>query len=242
MNQTDEFPLPNGSPLTAYDATLALMRRLGVKKVLDCPAGRGAFAKRAINAGYEVTCADIFPEDFELDNECSFADLNESLPFEDNAFDVVVCQNGLHRVWARGRAMREFGRVAKPGGFVVFTFGNNNNIWRRLVYFISGSVIHDINGPPHNFYPDAENPAAFFRYPMTVAQVVSAMESVGLETIECRAISHSWKSIVLAPLGLFAILFRLFAPSSYRRFGFLAYSNCVSALFGDYLLVCAKKR
>jgi SAM-dependent methyltransferase len=241
MNTTDAVPQPIGSPLAAYDATKLVIKRVAAKKVLDCPAGKGAFAKQLLEAGYDIACADIFPEEFELDMPCSFADLNDSLPYGDNEFDMVTCQNGLHRIWARGRALREFARVTRPGGHVVFTLVNNNNLWRRLTFLFSGSVIHDINGPPHNFYPDAKIPAAQYRYPMSVAQVVSAMESVGLEISDVTAFKWSLKSVLLAPLCIFPMLFGLFAPQDYRKYGFLKQANCFSALFGDYLLICGRK-
>jgi ubiquinone/menaquinone biosynthesis C-methylase UbiE len=237
----DVPPQPIGSPLAAYSATLALIGRLGARQVLDCPAGKGAFAWQLRQSGVDVTCADIDPAQFELDGPCSFADLNETVPYADGQFDVVTCQNGLHRVWARGRAVGELARVTKPGGHVVFTFVNNNNLWRRLMYMLSGSVIHDINGPPHNFYPEARNPAAHYRYPMTVAQVVSSMRSAGLEVTELSAFKWSVKAMLLAPVAVLPWLFSLMAPSAYRQYGFLGAANSLHALFGDYLIVSGKK-
>jgi SAM-dependent methyltransferase len=234
-------PEPIGSPLTAYKATRALIDRLGARKILDCPAGKGAFAWELLQAGYDVTCADIEPEQFQAGMHCSFADLNDSLPYRDAEFDLVTCQNGLHRVWARGRALRELARVTQPGGHVVFTFVNNNNLWRRLVFLFSGSVIHDVNGPPHNFYPDAANPAACFRYPMSVAQVASAMAAVGLSIVELAAFRISAKSVVLAPFAALPFAFSLASPREYREHGFLTQANSFPALFGDYLLICGRK-
>lgn len=241
MKSTAATPEPIGSPLAAYDASIVVIRKLGAKKILDCPAGRGAFASRLLEAGYDVACADIFPEEFELQIPCSFADLNESLPYGDEEFDLVTCQNGLHRIWARGRALRELTRVIRSGGHIVFTFANYNNLWRRLVFLLSGSVVHDVNGPPHNFYPDAKTPAAHYRYPMSVAQVVSAMDSVGLEIREVIAFRWSLKSILLAPLCLLPFLFNLVAPADYRRYAFLKQANSLPALFGDFLIVYGRK-
>lgn len=241
MKKTEPVPEPIGSPLAAYEATHAMIEKIGAKKILDCPAGRGAFAKQLREKGYEVACADIFPDEFELDMPCAFADLNDSLPYKDGEFDLVTCQNGLHRIWARGRALAEFSRITRTGGRVAFTFVNNNNLWRRLTFLLSGSVIHDINGPPHNFYPDSKIPAAQYRYPMSVAQVVSSMTSVGLEIEGVIAFKWSLKSMLLAPLCVLPILFNFLAPEDYRKYGFLKQANSLSALFGDYLLVYGKK-
>ena len=241
MKATAAPPEPIGSPIAAYDATQAVIQKLAAKKILDCPAGKGAFAWRLLQSGYEVSCADIEPEQFELQIPCAFADLNDSLPFKDGEFDVVTCQNGLHRVWARGRAVRELSRVTRAGGYVVFTFANYANLWRRLVYLLSGSVAHDINGPPHNFYPDAASPAACYRYPMTVAQLVSAMHSVGLELQEIMALRWHLKSMLFAPLAIFPMTFNLARPAEYTAHAFLKESNSPAALFGDFLIVCARK-
>jgi SAM-dependent methyltransferase len=241
LDTTTSIPEPNGSPPAAYAATLDVIRDVGAKNILDCPAGRGAFAARLIDAGYEVSCADIFPEAFELRIPCAFADLNDSLPYGDEEFDMVTCQNGLHRIWARGRAVRELSRVTRNGGHVVFTFANYNNLWRRLVFLMSGSVVHDVNGPPHNFYPDAANPAAYYRYPMTVAQVISVMQSTGLEVDKVVAFKWSLKSILLAPLCILPFLFKLFGPKDYKRYAFLKESNGLAGLFGDFVMICGTK-
>jgi SAM-dependent methyltransferase len=242
VKNVNAMPEPNGSPVAAYAASLDVIRDVGAKNILDCPAGRGAFAARLIDEGYEVTCSDIFPESFELDVPCSFADLNDTLPYHDGEFDMVICQNGLHRVWARGRALRELSRVTRDGGHVVFTFANYNNLWRRLVFMMSGSIVHDVNGPPHNFYPDADKPAAYYRYPMTIAQVVSAMQSTGLQVKTVRAFKWSLKSILLAPLCIVPLVFNLIAPSDYKRYSFLKESNGLSGLFGDFVLIHGTKQ
>jgi ubiquinone/menaquinone biosynthesis C-methylase UbiE len=44
------------------------------------------------------------------------ADLNESLPFADDAFDVVLCPLVIHHVGDRTATLREFFRVLRSGG------------------------------------------------------------------------------------------------------------------------------
>ncbi|MFN8378459.1 MAG: class I SAM-dependent methyltransferase [Anaerolineae bacterium] len=45
----------------------------------------------------------------------------QSLPFEDNRFDAVICESVLAFVPNRALALAEFIRVTKPGGWVGFT-------------------------------------------------------------------------------------------------------------------------
>ncbi|MBN1812284.1 MAG: class I SAM-dependent methyltransferase [Anaerolineae bacterium] len=47
------------------------------------------------------------------------------LPFDDAAFDVVVCESVLAFLSGREKAMEEFARVAKPGGII----GINESTW-----------------------------------------------------------------------------------------------------------------
>lgn len=236
-------PRAIGSPTAAFRAALNELRRVGARRVLDCPAGEGPFTVQLLAAGFDVTCCEIEPKLLKVPGKTAdFGDLNDSLPYDADQFDAVACLNGLQRVWARGRALREFARVVRPGGHVVFTFVNNVNLAHRLAYLMTGSVTWNVNGPPDMFLPDAKEPAACFRYPMTLANVLGAMESVGLECDAVGAVGWSKGSLLLAPFGLVPFFSRWFAPELYRRHGFLAESSSVPALFGDYLVVTAKKR
>jgi len=48
-----------------------------------------------------------------------WADLNQQLPFPDDAFDRVVAVHVLYALKSPGAALREFFRVLKPGGLLV---------------------------------------------------------------------------------------------------------------------------
>ena len=111
---TSETPIPGaiGSPPRVFDIALAVVKQAGARKVLDCPAGEGPFSQYLIQAGLEVTACDIYPDQFAVSEiECVLGDMNGELPFDDGAFDAVVCLNGLQRVWARGQALKEIARV-----------------------------------------------------------------------------------------------------------------------------------
>lgn len=235
-------PAPIGSPERAYDIALRILQELRPKTVLDCPAGEGAFSARLLGAGYDVTCCDIAPGQFKVHEVCcEFSDLNVELPFNDSQFDVVTCLNGLHRVWARGRAVKEMARVLKPGGHLLLTFVNNVNVVHRLTFMVTGSIIYNTIGPPHVCLPEAEDPATCYRYPMTVAEVASAVHSVGLEIERVGVLRLSISSLLLAPLALVPLLVRPFVPKTYKRHCFLKETTRWQALFGDYLVVVAKR-
>ena len=242
MDRSLSEPEAIGSPPNAFKFALDFMKVTRAKKVLDCPAGEGAFASILLENGFEVSCSDICPEQFKLKEIlCDFADLNDRLPYKDNTFDAVACLNGLQRVWARGRAVRELARVTKPGGYVIISFPNNGDIRRRLLFMMTGSVTWNVIGPPHVCLPEAENPASSFRYPMTLANVLSAIQSVGLKCQSVRSTHYSKGAIVLSPLIIGPKLFSLLAPKQYRDFYEMMSTSTVDALLGAWLIVVAKK-
>ena len=127
-----------GSPPRAFEIAMEMLQNAGAKKVLDCPAGEGPFSSMLLKDGCEVVAADVCPDQFGLQEmHCDYVDLNDRLPYADNSFDAVACLNGLQRVWARGRAMKEFARVLRPGGTIVVSFPNNSDIRRRLMFLLT---------------------------------------------------------------------------------------------------------
>ena len=74
--------------------------------------------------GHGLNAAELAAND-RLD-ESVVVDLNreESLPFADDAFDVVCCALSVQYLQYPGRTFAEFARVLAPGGSVVVAFSN----------------------------------------------------------------------------------------------------------------------
>jgi len=243
MNKQLLEPKAIGSPLGVYKIALEFLKGSGAKKVLDCPAGEGLFAKILLENKFDIVCSDIWPDQFKLKEiGCDYADLNDKLPYCDDAFDAVTCLNGLQRVWARGRAVRELARVVKPDGYLIISFPNNTDIRRRLLFMMTGSVTWNVIGPPHVCLPEAENPGACFRYPMTLANVLSGISSVGLKCEFIRSTHYTKGAILLSPLILGPKLFSLFSPKRYKDFYEMKRTSTLDALLGAFLVVIAKKK
>lgn len=100
-------------------------------RALEIGAGTGYFTLNLMQAGVirEAVCSDISPgmldtlagnaQRLGLDVETAACDA-EALPFPDASFDLVIGHAVLHHLPDLGQAFREFERVLKPGGTVVF--------------------------------------------------------------------------------------------------------------------------
>jgi len=112
-------------------------------RLLDVPAGEGALARRLARIGYQVSCADLYPEIFKADEfEIKQADLDGRLPYEDASFDYLVCVEGLEHIENPANAIREFSRLVKTGGTLVMSVPNIMNIEERFKWLISGYTSH----------------------------------------------------------------------------------------------------
>lgn len=102
-------------------------------RVLDLGAGYGGTARRfAERLGCHVTCLNLSSaqnaRNQRLTEEQGLADRIEvvhgnfeSLPFDDNEFDIVVSQDALLHSGRRGRVLDEVARVLRSRGRFVFT-------------------------------------------------------------------------------------------------------------------------
>jgi ubiquinone/menaquinone biosynthesis C-methylase UbiE len=122
--------------LGSHNVTLELVELCQVaegKYVLDVGCGVGATpAFLARSLGCRVVGVDITPKMIErararVENE-GVAGLVElrvadalALPFEDGTFDAVLCESVVAFLEDRQRAVDEFARVCKPGGYVGMT-------------------------------------------------------------------------------------------------------------------------
>ena len=112
-------------------------------KVLDIPAGKGALALRLKALGHEVFCSDLYPQIFQIEDvEIKRGDLDAALPYADEAFDYIVCVEGLEHIENPANAIREFARVLKSNGLLIVSVPNIMNIEERLKWLFSGYTSH----------------------------------------------------------------------------------------------------
>jgi SAM-dependent methyltransferase len=111
-------------------------------RALDVGCGTGVLAGRLADAGWETTGADPSEGMLEVLRRTvprvrAVRASGTALPFEDGAFDVVLCVAVMHHV-AEPEAVRatlgEMVRVSRPGGRVlVWDHNPRNPYWRLLM-------------------------------------------------------------------------------------------------------------
>lgn len=95
--------------------------------------------------------------------------VGEKLPYEDAAFDVVVCVDVLEHVSDLTKVLAEVARVLKPGGLFMFDTINRNPLSRLVTITVAEDVLRLLPKGTHD-------PALFIR----PAELSSAIGKAGL--------------------------------------------------------------
>lgn len=127
---------------TLYPAVLRMFGSRVPGRILDVPAGQGAFALELLNRGQsDIDCLDIHAEAFRLrDPRVRFLqhDVAERLPFPDGHFDYVFSIEGIEHFTNPWTFVLELCRVLRPGGTLFISTPNTLSVDARLKYLLSG--------------------------------------------------------------------------------------------------------
>ncbi|RKD30604.1 class I SAM-dependent methyltransferase [Thermohalobacter berrensis] len=126
------FKHVDNKPFNAYyerPGTLALLPDVNNKRVLDAACAAGWYTEWLIEHGAKVTAIDFSPKMIEMTRkrvgdraEIIRTDLNRPLDFlEDKNFDLVISSLTLHYIKNWNNVMKEFNRILKPSGYLVFS-------------------------------------------------------------------------------------------------------------------------
>ncbi|WP_296745812.1 class I SAM-dependent methyltransferase [Mesorhizobium sp.] len=122
-------------------ATLALVGDVEGLDILDAGCGSGICTEKLARAGARISAFDVTPEMTALarrrcaglDVDIREGDLTRPLEWlADNSVDGVVCSLALDYVEKLGPVFSEFHRVARPGGWLVFSMGHPMRDWEDV--------------------------------------------------------------------------------------------------------------
>jgi len=207
--------IPTGFQIIAHGKTflrvLRLVSDLPKGKLLDLPAGEGAFSFSARELGFTVVAGDIDPRFFKVAGiECRYMDMNHRLDATDGEFDYVACLEGIEHLQDPYQFARECNRILKPGGRLILSTPNILNLASRLKYFLSGFYslcVRPINEFSHLPVFDHINPMTFY-------QVRYLLHSSGFQI---RLVTTDlWRRSSAALLPLYPLL-RLYAIRTMRK-------------------------
>jgi 2-polyprenyl-3-methyl-5-hydroxy-6-metoxy-1,4-benzoquinol methylase len=136
---------PEGGHASAdkiYKKAVSIVRDLGFRgTVLDYGSGTGNLITRLLEAGdFEVVSeADLVARPSDLTTaEWLQADLNHPLPVANARFDCVISLEVIEHLENPRATVREWFRLLKPGGAVIFSTPNNESWQAMLVLPIGG--------------------------------------------------------------------------------------------------------
>lgn len=125
-----------------YPAVLNLFKGAPQGRILDVPAGHGAFAQELLKLGYDnIDCLDIAEETFILRNpgiRFRQHDVINPLPFPDASFDFVFSIEGIEHFENPWTFTKELCRVLKPGGRIYISTPNTFSVDARVKYLLGG--------------------------------------------------------------------------------------------------------
>jgi ubiquinone/menaquinone biosynthesis C-methylase UbiE len=132
-------PLPDPRIDRKFARIVELVRQqLPCEAFLDAGCGDGrhlaALAPElpARRAGVDLSARILETARARVDADFRQASL-ESLPFEDGAFDLVLCSQVIEHVLDADRAIAELARVLRPGGTLVISTDNERNTVSRAL-------------------------------------------------------------------------------------------------------------
>lgn len=198
MLSTDYSHVAN---FTGYMGIVYGIVRLGSarQRVLDIPAGNGLLAAQLRQDRHDVVCADINREK----PDYVVADLNARLPFPDADFDTVLCLEGIEHVLDPQALIGELCRITRPGGRIILSTPNIQNVYSRLQFLCTGFYYQYGPWMCRQLAPGELRDRGHIA-PLTYLQMRYHFARHGARV--ARVDGDKWKRKVLIPLLLPAIL------------------------------------
>lgn len=181
-------------------AAVAQLNNMDLKgmEIIDIGCGTGIISLLALEMGAKkVTCGDISEYMLNLadenfkgtgydSNNISLHQLDaESLPFEDNSFDVVITGMSFGLFPDQRKAVGEMFRVLKPGGLISLGAHGPEHYWEAIDNTIRSLDKRYVIGYRFEFWPRTEN------------QIIKMMKKAGFQDVYTNR--HIWRNLFSKP-------------------------------------------
>lgn len=124
-----------------YGLFLRTLQELGLSgRVLDFGAGRGALT-RELTMFDEVVSTDLMDRPEDVHTTWHAQDLNAPTTFDDQSFDVIVSAEVIEHLENPRAVAREWFRLLRPGGTVLFSTPNNESLRALVSLFFRGHFV-----------------------------------------------------------------------------------------------------
>jgi ubiquinone/menaquinone biosynthesis C-methylase UbiE len=126
---------PNPQIVLEFPDVLELLAPTAGETILDVACGTGRYTVVIAERGAAVIGMDFSAEMLARarrrmpNTEFHTADLTKPLPFLSHYFDAILCAQALKHIPDLGLTMREFARVLRTGGRVVFSVTHPGMVW-----------------------------------------------------------------------------------------------------------------
>ncbi|MFC1658187.1 class I SAM-dependent methyltransferase [Candidatus Omnitrophota bacterium] len=124
-----------------HNKVIEVLERQPKGRLLDLGSGVGNLARRAQGMGFAVTACDAESGQFKYKHEIEFrqGDLNQGLPFGEEAFDCVVMLEVVEHLENPYFAFKEISRVLKAEARLILSTPNIMNLRSRMRFLFEGT-------------------------------------------------------------------------------------------------------
>lgn len=143
------------------------------ERVLDIGAGRALVADAIMNAGHPTSIVDVANLSLVEHLQPKLYDGN-TLPYEDNAFDVALLLTVLHHIPDPNNTLREARRVAKRVIVMEDIYASKSE--KRFTQFGDSWLNWEWKGHPHSNHDDAGWRAAFAKLNLRVTHYDESLD------------------------------------------------------------------
>ncbi|MCK5848341.1 MAG: class I SAM-dependent methyltransferase [Caldisericia bacterium] len=165
------------------------------KRILDVGCGTGSYSIRFANLGAHVTGIDSSEEMLEISKHKTKDSIlpihfhqaeAESLPFDNDSFDLVISVNSFEFVNNQTSCFKESYRVLKKGGKAIFCVLNEESLWIN--------TLKNQPGFTNSVYKDAK-----FFTPLLLKQYLSILDSFSKPSVESCVFLNYNPALFLEP-------------------------------------------